>query len=108
VSTFAEILAPGGEIVAIDEPAGLDILPLKSKSITWHWELMFTRPMFRTEDMVEQQRLLDRVSAMIDEGVIRTTLRETLGPIRAENLKRAHARVESGSTIGKLALAGWE
>ncbi len=108
VPTFAEILAPGGEIVAIDEPEGLDILPLKSKSITWHWELMFTRPMYRTDDMVAQQHLLDRVSAMVDEGVVRTTLRERLGTISARNLKRAHARIESGAAIGKLALSGWD
>lgn len=108
VPVFAEILAPGGEIVAIDEPDDLDILPLKEKSITWHWELMFTRPTFQTSDMIEQQHLLELVSGMVDAGRLRTTLNERLGPINAENLKRAHKIVESGHSIGKLVVTGWE
>lgn len=108
VPVFAEILAPGGEIVAIDGPEGLDIRPLKEKSITWHWELMFTRPTFQTDDMIEQQRLLERVGKLIDEGRIRTTLNRRLGPIDAENLKRAHAMVETGRTVGKIVISGWE
>jgi len=108
VDTFAEIVAPGGHIVAIDEPEGLDLLPLKAKSIAWHWELMFTRPMFHTDDMVEQQRLLDRVSGLVDAGRLRTTLQQTFSPINAENLRRAHALVESGRSIGKVVVSGWE
>ncbi|HTU13989.1 MAG TPA: zinc-binding alcohol dehydrogenase family protein [Solirubrobacterales bacterium] len=108
IDTFAEIIAPGGEIVAIDEPHGLDLLPLKAKSITWHWELMFTRPVFQTEDMIEQGRLLDLVSGMVDAGRLRTTLREQLSPIDAENLRRAHAIVESGRAVGKVVVSGWE
>jgi len=108
VPLFAEILAPGGEIVAIDEPESLDILPLKEKSITWHWELMFTRPSFQTGDMIEQQRLLDRVAEMVDAGRLRSTMRESFRPIDAENLKRAHALVESGRSIGKVVVTGWD
>jgi len=108
VPVFAEILAPGGEIVAIDGPEDLDIRPLKEKSITWHWELMFTRPTFQTDDMIEQQRLLERVAKLVDEGRIRTTLNQRLGPINAENLKRAHALVESGRTVGKIVISGWD
>ena len=68
IEDYAEILRPFGEIVAIDEPEGLDLLPLKSKSIAWHWELMFTRSMFETPDMIEQKHLLSRVAELVDEG----------------------------------------
>jgi len=44
----------------------------------------------------------------VEEGVLQTTLSESLGPINAANLKEAHRRIESGKTIGKLVLAGWE
>ena len=73
IEAFAEILRPFGEITAIDEPEGLDLLPLKTKRIAWHWEFMFTRPMFETPDMIEQKHLLSRVAELVDERRIRTT-----------------------------------
>jgi NADPH2:quinone reductase len=68
---------------------------------------MFGRARFKTADLIEQHRLLDRIAALIDAGEIRTTHTETLGKIDAANLRAAHARIESGTTIGKLALEGW-
>jgi NADPH:quinone reductase len=107
IGDFAEILRPFGAVTAIDDPDGLDILPLKSKSITFHWEFMFTRPLQQTPDMVEQHNLLDRVAEMVDEGTIRTTLTRELGPISAETLREAHALVEEGRMVGKVVVSGW-
>jgi len=107
IEDFAEILRPHGAVVAIDEPEGLDILPLKSKSISFSWEFMFTRPLYQPPDMVEQHELLDRVAQMVDEGTIRTTLTRELGPISAATLREAHALVEGGRMTGKVAVAGW-
>lgn len=103
VEAYAELLTPRGEIVAIDEPPGMDLLPLKSKSITWHWELMFTRPLFQKTDAT-QRELLNRVAELVDEGRLRTTLTQTFEGLTGENLKKAHEQLESGSTIGKVAL----
>jgi zinc-binding alcohol dehydrogenase family protein len=105
---IAEALAPQGKLVLIDDPKVLDIVPLKRKSISVHWELMFTRPIFQTPDMIEQHRILTEVAALVDAGVLRTTLTDDLGPITAANLKRAHALVESGRAIGKTVLAGFD
>jgi NADPH:quinone reductase len=80
---------------------------LKAKSITHVWEFMFTRPKYQTADMIEQHRLLDRVADWIDRGTLKGILRETLHPINAENLKKAHAKLESGTMIGKLVLKDW-
>jgi NADPH2:quinone reductase len=80
---------------------------VRSKSATHCWELMFTRSRFRTPDMIEQHRLLSRVAGLIDAGRLRSTRRETLSPITAASLRAAHARIESGTTIGKLVLSGW-
>jgi zinc-binding alcohol dehydrogenase family protein len=106
IDTYATIMSPGGHIVALDEPEGLDILPLKPKSISWHWELMFTRPIFLPNDPT-QHRLLQRVSKLVDEGSVRTTMTSRLGPINAENMRRAHAAVEKGASIGKMVVSGW-
>jgi NADPH:quinone reductase len=107
--TMGELVAPQGRIGLIVEPKG----PLaigdrfKTKCVSIHWETMFGRSRFQTRDMVEQHRLLDRAAAFVDGGELRTTLAETIGAINAANLRAAHARLESGTTIGKLALAGW-
>lgn len=104
-SNMTEVIAPQGKICSIvgtDQP--VDLMPLFNKSVTFVWELMFTRPMFQTEDMEVQHQILDRLSKLVDDGVISTTLRETLEPINAENLRKAHRRIESGRMIGKLVL----
>ena len=107
IGDFAEILRPYGAIVAIDDPQGLDITPLKNKSISFSWEYMFTRPLYQPPDMVEQHELLDRVAGMVDEGTIRTTLTQELGPISAATLREAHRLVEQGRMTGKVVVAGW-
>lgn len=102
-----ESLKPQGAIAVIDDMDGLDVMKLKSKSISLHWELMFTRPMFQTPDMGEQGRLLTEVAALVDAGRIRSTANTAMGAINAENLRRAHALVESGRAQGKVVLAGF-
>ncbi len=102
VESFAAIMAPFGRIVAIDDPEGLDLLALKTKSIAWLWELMFTRSMFETPDMIEQKHLLARFAALIDDGRIRPTATEYIADFSAAGLRRAHALVESGRMIGKV------
>lgn len=103
----AKLIAPQGRYALIDDPASLDISLLKRKSISLHWEFMFTRSMFATPDIAEQGALLDEVARLVDTGALRTTLGENYGAITADNLKRAHAMLESGRSIGKIVLEGW-
>jgi NADPH:quinone reductase-like Zn-dependent oxidoreductase len=82
-------------------------VPFKRKSLSVHWELMFTRSLCGTRDIGAQHRLLNEVADLVDAGVLRTTLTDELGSINAANLRKAHALVESGKAIGKLVLAGF-
>ncbi|MFF5078622.1 zinc-binding alcohol dehydrogenase family protein [Actinoplanes sp. NPDC000266] len=100
IETFADIVHPYGAIVAIDEPDGLDLLPLKSKSIAWHWELMFTRALYDPTSRA-QHDILSRVAELVDEGVLHTTMTRRIEGIDAAGLREAHAIVEAGSAIGK-------
>jgi zinc-binding alcohol dehydrogenase family protein len=102
IDAYAEIIRPFGEITAIDEPEGLDLLPLKTKSVAWHWELMFTRSLFETPDMIEQKYLLSRVARLVDEQRLRTTATERIDDFSAAGLRRAHEMVESGRMTGKV------
>jgi len=107
LAAIAELIAPQGRFALIDDPESLDISVLKRKSLSLHWEFMFTRSMFATADIAEQGRLLNEVARLVDEGRLRTTLGENYGRIDAENLRRAHALIESGRAKGKIVLEGF-
>jgi NADPH2:quinone reductase len=107
LAEIVELIAPQGRFGLIDDPAALDIKPFKLKSVSIHWELMFTRPMFQTADMAAQGAILNEVSKLVDAGAIRTTLSERFGAINAANLRRAHALIESGRAKGKIVLEGF-
>lgn len=105
---LVEVLAPQGKLALIDDPKkNIDIMKLKLKALSLHWELMFTRSMFKTWDMQKQHELLNTVAELIDSGQIRTTLGENYGSINAANLKRAHAHIESNQAVGKVVLEGF-
>jgi NADPH:quinone reductase len=104
---IARLIAPQGRLALIDDPVTLDVAVLKSKSVSLHWEFMFTRSMFGTVDIAEQGRLLDEVARLVDAGTLRTTVAESFGVIDAANLKRAHALIESGRAKGKIVLEGF-
>ncbi len=104
---IVESLAPQGKLALIDDPPSLDINLLKTKSLSLHWELMFTRSLFGTADMIAQHQLLTEAAALVDAGILRTTFGEHFGKITAENLKRAHVVLESGKAKGKIVLAGF-
>ncbi|MBU3694838.1 MAG: zinc-binding alcohol dehydrogenase family protein [Rhodocyclaceae bacterium] len=104
---LADILAPQGRLGLIDDPAPLDIRLLKRKSISLHWEFMYTRPLFGTADVARQGEILGEVARLVDAGVLRSTLTEHYGPVCAANLLRAHALLESGRACGKVVLEGF-
>jgi len=102
-----DVLKPQGRLGVIDDPETLDVMPLKRKSLSLHWELMFTRSLYETPDMINQHHLLNRISALIDQGVLQTTVGEHFGAINAANMRRAHALIESGKARGKIVLEGF-
>jgi NADPH2:quinone reductase len=104
---IAQLIAPQGRFALIDDPESLDIVAFKRKAVSVHWELMFTRPLYDTPDLIEQGILLDKVAGLVDSGKIRTTLTQTLSPINAANLIEAHRQIESATTRGKIVLEGW-
>ncbi|MDO6732850.1 zinc-binding alcohol dehydrogenase family protein [Marinovum sp. 2_MG-2023] len=107
VPQIAEFIAPQGRFGLIDDPQSFDIMPFKGKAVSIHWELMFTRSLFTTDDIARQGEILETVAGLIDAGKVRSTATESFGTINAENLKRAHALIESGKAKGKITLEGF-
>ena len=108
VDEIAKLIKPQGKFGFIDAPKSLNVMPFMGKAVSTHIELMFTRSMFQTEDMVEQHNILNEVSELIDNGTVRTTLGENFGTINAENLRKAHAFLETGKAKGKIVLEGFQ
>ena len=107
LAEIGKLIAPQGRFALIDDPGPLDVSLFKQKSVSTHWEFMFTRSMFVTADIAEQGKLLNEVSRLVDAGTLKTTFAESFGTITAENLRRAHALIESGRAKGKIVLEGW-
>jgi len=107
LAQIAEFIAPQGRFGLIDDPETLNIAAFKPKSVSTHWEFMYTRSLFQTADMAAQSDILNEVAALIDAGKIRSTATETLGTINAANLLRAHGILETNKARGKLVLEGF-
>ena len=108
IQNMVDVIKPQGRICTIVETKDaqpVNISLFQAKSVGFMWELMFTRPMFKTPDMQAQHDLLNEASRLLDEGVLKTTMTENYGPLTAENLRKAHGKLESGSMIGKLVLS---
>lgn len=106
---MADAIAPQGKICSIVETSQtLNMNLLKNKSVTFAWEFMFTRAMFQTSDMIEQHNLLNDVAVLVDNGLLSSTVTQRLTPIDAANLRKAHAMLEEGHTIGKIVLEHFE
>jgi NADPH2:quinone reductase len=105
------VIKPQGKLSMIvdieHESESFDINLFKPKSVGLMWELMFTRPMFQTEDIQAQHDLLNETAQLLDEGVLQHTMTENFGPLTAARLREAHAKLESGRMIGKLVLSGF-
>lgn len=102
---MVELIKPQGHIASItgsSVPVALD--KLKSKSVSFSWELMYTRSMFQTEDMIEQHHILNEVARLLDDGILKSTLKATLSGFSAKHLKKAHQQLENGTTIGKVVI----
>lgn len=107
-TALVNAIKPQGKLALIDDPEPIDVRLLKRKSISLHWELMFTRSLFSTPDLQAQHRLLNEVAQLVEDGRIRTTLAQNMGAINAANLRRAHAFIESGAASGKVVLEGFD
>jgi len=104
---IAEVIKPQGRVALIDDPESLNVNLLKRKSVSLHWEFMFTRSMYDTDDQIKQHELLEQVAALVDAGKLKSTMSEHFGIINASNLKRAHALLESNRAKGKIVLEGF-
>jgi len=106
IADLAELIAPQGRIALINGEIA-DLFVFRPKSVSVHFELMFTRPLLQTADIEAQHRLLNEVADLVDAARVRSTMRENYGRIDAANLMRAMRFLKTGGAIGKIVLAGF-
>lgn len=107
VKGLIDVLKPQGQFALIDDPQDVDIKLFKQKSLSIHWEMMYTRSMFHTPDMIKQHDILTAIADLVDTGKVKTTLAEHMGTINAAHLQKAHALLESNLSRGKIVLSGF-
>lgn len=101
---LARAVAVQGVIGAIDDFKGLPVELLKPKTAGFVWEFMFARSLHQTPDMIQQHHILTEIARLVEAGQMRSPLTETLGAMTVETLLEGHRRLQSGATIGKVAL----
>ena len=107
-SQISEVIAPLGRVCSLVESStDLPMNMLRNKSVSFSWEGAFTRSLFKTSDMKHQGEILDVIANLVDKGQIRSTLKEDLGAICAENLQKGCHIIASGTAIGKLVMTGF-
>lgn len=101
--TAARILSPFGHFILIDDPKSLDIMPMKSKAISIHWEFMFAKSMHKHNE-ISQQKILSEIAEMVDAGKLKSTAHTILSGLNENHLKQGHTLLESGKAIGKIVI----
>lgn len=104
IDEIANIIRPQGRvcsIVPLTKP-----LPHKffAKSVTFSYELMYTRSIFKEEDWIKQHEHLTELKNQVEQGTIQTTLSQRFDPLNAENLTKAYEQLMTGHTTGKIVL----
>ncbi|BAI74606.1 zinc-binding alcohol dehydrogenase family protein (plasmid) [Azospirillum sp. B510] len=105
LAALVEIVKPHGKLGVIDDHDHFDAAPLKAKSVSLHWEMVFTRPLYQTADLIGQHHILTEISELVDAGILRTTMTRCLTPFSPDTLAEAHRIVESGGMIGKIVMS---
>jgi len=106
---IGELIRPAGTVVSItgsSEPVNL--FNLKAKRVKFAWEWMYSKSFYQTDDMISQHEILTKIATLLDNGELVSTLKTTLKPISAANLRQAHKIVESKHEIGKVVIEGWK
>ncbi|MEO7098868.1 MAG: zinc-binding alcohol dehydrogenase family protein [Luteolibacter sp.] len=102
----ADLIAPLGTLGLIVEPSEKLHLgdPLKAKCVCIAWEFMAARSRFQTPDMHRQGEILAEIADRCDAGMFPKITTRIFESITAENLREAHAAMETGSAHGKWVL----
>ncbi|KRL01721.1 zinc-binding alcohol dehydrogenase family protein [Liquorilactobacillus capillatus] len=102
---MATMIKPGGRIVSITQNKHpLDLGLLKSKSAEFMWEWVYTKSFYQLPEMITQHASLEKIAALLEQGRLKSTANQIIEGINAENLKAAHAMIETNSSIGKIVL----
>lgn len=90
-----------GTIVGVDGP--LDITPMQRKSLSFDWELMFTK--FAEDYHIETQgEILKKIAQLIDNNVLKRIDTQTINGLNAKSLNLALEQLNTGHNVGKIIL----
>jgi len=89
-----------GSIVEATDSLGIEGGAAFGKALSFHWELMFTRPL-RNYDLETQGEILNNISKAVEQGLLKSIVWKKK-VFSVNNLREMHALQESGQAIGKI------
>lgn len=100
-----QVTRPFGKIVNVAQTATpIDMNRLQAKSLSFTWELMFTKAN-ENYRLASQGQALAALAHLLDKGMLRSTLtKQFTGPFNAKQILQAHAMLETNQTIGKIVI----
>lgn len=104
LTDLQKLIRPFGSLFLIDDPDSLDIRSFKTKSIRVGWEFMFTKTMFGYRES-SQGKILAHIAELVDQNKVVSTIYKEYKGLTPENIYRAHSTLETGSSVGKIAIA---
>ncbi|MFC6465347.1 zinc-binding alcohol dehydrogenase family protein [Marinilactibacillus sp. GCM10026970] len=83
-----------------------EALPMSffSKSVSFNYELMYTRSVYKTEDWIQQHNYLDELRKEVEAGNIHSTINHRYEEITEQTLSEAYDQLMTGHTNGKIVL----
>ena len=81
-----------------------DLNLLKSKSVTFTHEFMFSRPLHHTDDVIKHHEYLKDITEKVEQGYYQPTTTKVINGLDVDSLYEAHQTLESHSMIGKLVI----
>lgn len=104
LSWIARLLRPFGHLSAVDIAPPFDASPIVSKSISLHTEMVFAK-VINSFAPASQSKILAEIASRVVSGELRPIISTRLDGLTAQTMKTAHAKLETGRTIGKIVIA---
>ncbi len=102
------------EVGRIIKPQGhvCSLLPLQNplpgsffgKSVTFSFELIYTRSVYSTDDWIKQHEYLTELKNQIEQGFIKSNLETLYSEMNEDTLQQAYKQLKTGHTVGKIVL----
>lgn len=100
-----KIIKPQGHVCSLLPLQNPLPISFFSKSVTFSYELMYTRSVYETNDWIKQHEYLTELKNQVEQGFIKSNLETLFDEMNEKTLQQAYEQLMTGHTVGKIVLA---